>query len=70
MSILSHDPDSAPIVIPIDVLLHTVALPFCGTADPSCPCRCDEDALEEVSTFVQEGLLGQEARRFVEGRTV
>ena len=71
MRILPHDPDPAPIVIPVDVLLHTEAFPFCGTADPSCPCRCDEDALQAVATFVQEGLLGEEeAPRFVEGRTV
>jgi hypothetical protein len=64
------DPANVP-VIPVDVLLHLAALPFCGTADPSCPCRSDEDALQAVATFVQQGLMGEEeARRFVEGRTV
>lgn len=63
--------DTSPIVIPMEgELLHTPENPFCPV-DPSCPCHEDPLLIEEVSHFVQEGLLTPlEATDFVNGKMI
>ena len=55
------------IIIPVDILLHTGATPFC----PVDPCNCHEDPelLAPVTQAVSDGLLTPgEASRLVTGR--
>lgn len=62
-------PDNFIPVIPVDDLEHTPEKPFCW--DSSCPCHEDDLLVEEVSVFVQEGLMTpQEATDFVAGRGI
>lgn len=63
--------DTSPIVIPMeDEILHTPENPFCPV-DPKCPCHEDPLLIEEVSNFVQEGLLTSlEATDFVNGKMI
>ena len=62
-------PDNFIPVIPVDNLEHTPEKPFCW--DSSCPCHEDDLLIEEVSVFVQEGLMTpQEATDFVAGRGI
>ena len=62
-------PDNFSPVIPVDNLEHTPEKPFCW--DSSCPCHEDDLLIEEVSVFVQEGLMTpQEATDFVAGRGI
>jgi len=58
------------IVIPVEVLVHTPEKPFCNqTLYPDCPCRQDHTLIQEIHTYVQEGLLTEEeATRTVQGR--
>lgn len=63
--------DHFTIVIPVeDEILHTPENPFCPI-DPDCPCHEDPLLIEEVSIFVQEGLMTpQEATDFVNGKMI
>jgi len=62
-------PDNFILVIPVDELEHTPEKPFCW--DSACPCHEDGLLIEEVSVFVQDGLMTpQEATDFVAGRGI
>jgi len=63
--------DHSTLVIPVeDEILHTPENPFCPI-DPGCPCHEDPLLIEEVSIFVQEGLMTpQEATDFVNGKMI
>jgi len=50
--------DNFAIVIPTDHKEHTNEKPFCDQSlNPDCLCREDETAIQQVSSYVQEGLL-------------
>ncbi len=56
-------------IIPVDDLYHTDERPFCF-ADPNCCCHEDQEAIQTVHTWVQEGLMTpEEATNFILGRT-
>ena len=57
------------IVIPVDVLVHTPDKPFCNkTLYPDCPCREDQTLIQEITNYIQDGLLTEEeATRIVQG---
>ena len=55
--------------IPVDDLYHTNDQPFCY-CDPDCPCREDQESIELVNMWVQEGLMTpREATEYILGRT-
>lgn len=56
-------------VISVDDMYHTDDNPFCYT-DPYCPCHEDQEAIQTVHVWVQQGLMTQEeATNFILGRT-
>lgn len=56
------------IVLMVDMLVHTDNKPFCFS-DPDCPCREDQEAIQTVQTWVQQGLMTpEEATNFILGR--
>ncbi len=56
-------------VISVDDMYHTDDNPFCYT-DPHCPCHEDQEAIQTVHVWVQQGLMTQEeATNFILGRT-
>lgn len=57
------------IVVPVEEVLHTSEKPFCNqTLYPDCPCREDQTNIQEINTYLQEGLLTpDEATRIVKG---
>ncbi len=59
------------IVLMEDEIIHTQERPFCFV-DPACPCHEeDQEAIEQVYQWVQDGLLTeQEATLFVAGKTL
>jgi hypothetical protein len=63
------EPNVAYIVLMEDEIIHTQTRPFClRVVDPTCPCREDQELIQEVSDAVSEGLLTpEEATRFVRG---
>ncbi len=53
----------------IDPTSHTAAHPFC--CDPACSCHRDLQAIEQVNTWVQQGLMTpDEATNYILGRTL
>lgn len=56
-------------VIPVDYLLHTPGTPFCY--DGTCDCHDDQEAIQTVAGYVQDGLMTpEEATAFVAGKMV
>lgn len=56
-------------VIPVDYLEHTTDQPFCW--DDGCPCREDQDAINELNQQFQDGLVSAEDVECIyQGRTV
>jgi len=56
-------------VIPVDELEHTEGHPFC--TDPHCPCKEDQDAIQQTYQQYQDGLLSADDRdRIYRGRMV
>jgi len=56
-------------VIPVDYTEHTAQQPFC--ANPSCPCHEDQEAIDQVNTYIVDGLMTpKEATDFVFGKTI
>jgi len=65
-----QEPDNFAYVIPIDHIFHTEDHPFCFV-DPTCPCHENQEAIERVAQWVQDGLLTpEEATNFVAGKTL
>lgn len=62
--------DNFIFVIPLkDEPLHANEHPFCF--DPTCPCKEDQELIEQVAQQVQDGLFTpQEANDFVNGKTL
>ena len=51
-----------------DTTVHTVDHPFCY--DPSCSCKNNQEALERVQQWVNDGLMTEfEASEYISGRT-
>lgn len=60
--------DNFSIVVPVDYLLHTLEKPFCY--DDTCSCKENQEAIQVVWQWVQEGLMTpDEATNFILGRT-
>jgi len=56
-------------VIPVDDVYHMDYNPFCYT-DPHCPCHEDQEAINRVNAWVQQGLMTkEEATNYILGRT-
>ena len=66
----SHpQPDNFAYIVLVESTYHTDDTPFCFS-DPGCPCHRDRQAIEQVNTWVQQGLMTEdEATNFVLGRT-
>ncbi len=66
----AHQPDNfAYIVLMDDPIIHTADHPFCF-CDPGCPCHEDQEAIQTVNHWVQEGsMTPQEATQYILGRT-
>ncbi len=57
-------------VISVDDVYHTDDNPFCYT-DPHCPCHEDQEAINLVNSWVEQGLMTeQEATQYILGRTL
>jgi hypothetical protein len=55
-----------PIVIPVDIILHTDERPFCDQED--CPCHEDRELVDKLTEQVTSGLLNViEANRIFRG---
>ncbi len=55
--------------LPVEDIFHTEDQPFCY-ADPKCQCHEDQEAIQRVNQWVQEGLLTpEEATNYILGRT-
>lgn len=51
-----------------DPTIHTIDHPFCY--DPLCSCHSNQQALQRVQQWVEEGLLtADEATKYLAGRT-
>ncbi len=63
-------PDNYAYVIPVDQKLHTEDKPFCDHAlTPDCLCREDQSVIQQINSYVQEGLLiVEEAERTWKGQ--
>ena len=62
-------PDNFAYIVLVESTYHTEETPFCFS-DPGCPCHRDRQAIEQVNTWVQQGLMtDDEATNFVLGRT-
>ena len=63
------EPNVAYVVLMEDEIIHTQRRPFClQVVDPTCPCRENQELIQEVADAVTEGLLTpDEATRFVHG---
>ncbi len=52
-----------------DITVHTPDHPFCY--DPKCKCHANQEAIERVRQWVQEGLMTEdEASEYLAGRTL
>ena len=62
--------DNFTVIIPVDKKEHTDEHPFCDQSlNPNCLCREDQTAIQQLASYVQEGLLTPtEARRTWKGR--
>ncbi len=61
-------PNMHPSTRYIDPTIHTVDHPFCF--DPACSCRENQEAINLVNSWVQEGLITEaEATLYISGRT-
>ena len=60
-------PADAPIIVPVDTLIHTAEHPYC--CDPSCPCQLEvEDVIADVPP--SEAALDEQERRVSIGTRV
>ncbi len=51
-----------------DPTIHTIDHPFCY--DPACSCHSNQEAMQHVQQWVEEGLLTEdEATLYIAGRT-
>jgi hypothetical protein len=58
----SHTPERT------DPTIHTANHPFCY--DPACSCHSNQEAIQRVVQWVEEGLLTkEEATEYIAGRT-
>ncbi len=63
-------PDNFDYIVRIESTYHTQDTPFCF-ADGNCPCHKDQENIEKVKEWIQEGLMTRaEATNFILGRTV
>lgn len=59
----SHTPERS------DPTVHTPDHPFCY--DPKCTCRDNQEAIERVQQWVNDGLMTEdEASEYISGRTL
>ena len=62
-------PDNFAYIVLVESTYHTEENPFCF-ADEHCPCHEDQEAIQRVQQWVQEGLMTpEEATNFIRGRT-
>ncbi len=63
-------PDNFAYIVLVESTYHTEDNPFCF-ADEHCPCHEDQEAIQRVGQWVQEGLMTQdEASEYILGKTV
>ena len=62
--------DNFTVVIPVDHKEHTDEKPFCDhSLHPDCPCREDQTGIQQINSYIQEGLLtSEEAERTWKGQ--
>lgn len=54
---------------PVEYPVHTSENPFCD--DLSCPCHEDADAVNDLTSYYQDGLVSREdADRIYRGKTI
>ncbi len=62
-------PDNFAYIVLVESTYHTEENPFCFT-DDHCPCHEDQEAIQRVQQWVNEGLMTEdEATNFILGRT-
>jgi hypothetical protein len=58
-----------PILEGTDYRIPTPTHPFCD--DPGCPCKSDQDAIDELGRYYQDGLVAaSDADKMYRGKTL